>query len=98
VRHEIAVRGVHFLGARDAHAVMVVVRLVRRAGTGFVHDEAPRRIRMHEHSLPIRAFDHAHRQQVGQHGQRFAERAALVMPVREPERFQHGAKLTMAAP
>ena len=65
-RDEMAMRGVDLLDARDAHAVVIVVRLVRRRRSGFVHDEAPGGVRMLEDRFAVRALEDPHRQEIGE--------------------------------
>jgi len=43
----------------------------------------------------LASLDHLHREQIGEDRQRLAERSALVVAVGEPDRIQHGLKLTM---
>ena len=93
VRHQVRVRGIDLLLVRDAHAVVIVVRLVGRMDAAFVHDQPPGGVRMlHDRGGTV-ALHHPHREQIGQHRQRFVQLAALVVSVRKTQRFQHGRSL-----
>src|SRR6267143_1813692 len=45
--------------------------------------------------LALALLDHLHREQIGEDRKRLVEHAALVVAVGEPDRIQHGPKLTM---
>src|SRR5207247_1608174 len=81
--------------ARDAHALVVVVRLLGRVRPALVHHQPPRRVGMAHDGLALAALEHLHREQIGEDRERLVERAALVVAVGEPDRIQHGPKLTM---